>query len=154
MKRVKGGRKVIRGQLNTGTYNAQANKITLFDGKFTTGYKIVELRVVPQLPHSLFELTVKVSTEPKSNLGYVKFSDTEEVAWAGWNLPSQVTGLENFTVIDEDNMVIQDLWIQGYSGNTGENFMFNYYMVLEKYEFTAWDGAATLVRNQAQAGPQ
>ena len=48
-------------------------------------------------------------------------------------------------------MVIEDLWISDYS--TADNRTVNYYIVLEKYEFTAWDGAGTMVRNQSQAGP-
>jgi hypothetical protein len=152
MKRDKKGRKIIRGMLQTGSYGGIDNKIHLWDGKFTTGYRLVELRVVPQLPSSLFELTVKLSTEPKSSIGYVKMQDVEEIAWAGWNLPSQTTGVENFSIIAEDNMIVEDLWIQGFAGQTGEDFWFNYYLVFEKYEFTAWDGAATMVRNQSQAG--
>ncbi len=150
MKRVKDGRRIIRGQIQTGTYQ---NRVQLFDGLFTSGYKITEFVIIPELAYSLYEATAILSTEPKSSLGQINMQDVQELAWAGWNLPSQTSGI-SFSLISEDNMAIEDLWLSGHGGNTGENFPLNYYIVLEKYEFPAWDGAAILVENLSQGGPQ
>lgn len=151
IKRVKDGRKVIMGQLTTGTYSGIENKIQLFDGKFTTGYRIVEFKIAPEQPSGGSELITKLSTEPKSTLGYWNWDDIEELAWAGWNIPTGSRAGYFFTT-REENMVIQDLWINAY--NPAEATVMNYKIVLEKYEFTAWDGASVMVRNQSQAGPQ
>ena len=51
-------------------------------------------------------------------------------------------------------MIVQDLFLTTYIADTEQAWIINYMIVLEKYEFTAWDGAATMVRNQSQAGPE
>lgn len=150
MKRVKGGIKVVMGQIDTGTYNGSKNKIQLFDGKFTTGYRIQELRVAPKSPASTAEFVFKVSTEPKSNISEFNWDDVEEVAWATVMVPLGYGNGEQSN-IRNDNMAIQDLYISAYT-TSGSTLQLNYELVLEKYEFTAWDGAATMVRNQSQSG--
>ena len=47
MKRVKGGTKIIRMEVPINSYD---NRIHLFDGKFTTGYKVVNLQISPRSP--------------------------------------------------------------------------------------------------------
>ena len=149
MKRIKGGRKIIRGQIDTGTYNGNENKIQLFDGKFTTGYKIVEFVIISDGPAGSSEQIGKLRTTPKSNISVFDFSDVEEVAWSAWGVPTN-TRFGEFSLVAEDNLIIEDLYLSAYT--TGEADKMNYYIVLDKYEFTAWDGAATMVRNQSQSG--
>ena len=149
VKRIKDGRKVMMGQINTGTYGGNENKIQLFDGKFTTGYRIVSFRIAPQAPTGSYEILAKLSTETKSVIYQWDWGDVEELAWAGWNISNSATDLLH-TNVREENMAIEDLWISSYT--TGEAIIINYEIVLDKYEFTAWDGAATLVRNQSQSG--
>ncbi len=151
MKRDKAGRRVLMGQIDAGTYNGIENRIQLFDGKFTTGYRIVDFKITPQLPGSAYELIGKVSTEPKSTIGYFNWNDVQEVAWATWNAPTN-SRYGAFSLVRDGNMIIEDLWISFYT--TGEAIECNYEIILEKYSFAAWDGAGILVENLSQAGPQ
>ena len=151
MKRVKGGIKIVAGQLDSGTYQGVENKIQLFDGKFTTGYRVVRFVITDSQPLGSYEAMATLSTEPKSTIGYWNFGDIQEIAWAGWQNPAPSNGSDDFTLVREGNMLIQDLWINAYSSS--DNRVINYYIELEKYEFTAWDGAGEMVRNNAQAGP-
>jgi hypothetical protein len=150
MKRIKAGRKVLTGQVTTSTYSGNENRLQLFDGKFTTGYRIVDVRIAPDFPSTGEELVGKLTTEPDSSLGSWDFSDVEQLAWFTWGVPLGSRYTESM-LIREDNMAVQDLWIQVY--NPSEAVTVNYYIVLEKYEFTAWDGAATMVKNLSQSGP-
>lgn len=155
-KRVKDGMKVISGQVLQNTYNGPDNKIQLFDGKFTTGYRIKEIYVAPQLPNLIdntgSEIIVSFNTSPKSTIGQWNFDDVEEIAWAAWN-PTLGSRHGYWSLVRPDNMVVQDLFLTTYVADTEQAWIINYMIVLEKYEFTAWDGAATMVRNQSQAGP-
>jgi len=151
MKRVKGGTKVVMGQIDTGTYNGNENKIQLFDGKFTTGYRVVGLQISPEFPSDAGELVFKISTEPKSAISKWSWQDVQEIAWASWNVPTD-SRFGYYVNIRDDNMAVQDFYLSAYT--TGASTVkINYEIVLHKYEFTSWDGAATLVRNNAQAGP-
>lgn len=150
-KRIKGGTRVLRGQIAAGTYNGSENRIQLFDGKYTTGYRIVEFKVMDSSPTANYEIFAKMSTEPKSTVSAANFSDVQELAYAGWAITNSANGFEGELII-QDNMAIEDMWISAYSSS--ENRSCNYYLVLEKYEFPAWDGAGILVENLSQAGPQ
>ena len=151
MKRVKGGLKVVKGQITMNTHSGAENRIQLFDGKFTTGYRITEFRIVPKSPQNQEEVIAVVSTEPRGAVpSTLDFSNNEEVAYSLWNVPNQ-TEHSSWNWVVPDNMAVQDLWVSNYT--TGDDTHLNYYLILEKYEFAAWDGAATLVRNQSQAGP-
>jgi len=152
MKRVSGGTRVLMGQISTGTYNGSENRIQLFDGLFTTGYRLVELRVAPKSPASTAEFVFKVSTEPKSNIAEFNWQDVQEIAWATVMVPLGYGNGEQSN-IRNDNMVIEDLYISAYT-TSGSILQVNYELVLEKFTFPAWDGAGILVENLSQAGPQ
>lgn len=151
MKRIPGGRRILRGTIDTGTYSGFENRIQLFDGKYTTGWRIEKFVITPTGPVWNRELAAMISTEPKSALGVWKFNDVQQLAWCSWNAPNEVNG-SVFELVDETNLVVEDMWIQAYT--TGEATTMNYYIVLQQYEFPSWDGAATLVKNLSQAGPQ
>ena len=148
MKRIKGGTKIVTGQITAGTYD---NKIQLFDGLFTTGYRIVKFEISPKNGWLGTNLTSKVSTEPLSTIAEWDWTDIKEVAWRAWDIPTS-SRFGEWDLIRSDNMAIMDLYISCYD-RSGDSSTMNYYLELEKYEFTAWDGAGTLVRNQSQAGP-
>lgn len=150
MKRTK-KRVILRGQVNTGTYNGLENRLQIWDGRFTTGYRLVEFRVGGSVAVDSNELACMLSTEPISTLGTWDFSDVRQLAWIARNAPTASRDTE-WKLIVEDNMVVEDLWIQAYT--PGEAILCNYYIVLEKWEFPAWTGAGYLVENNSQAGPQ
>jgi len=149
MKRIKGGRKVLTGRILEGEYQSPENKLQLFDGKFTTGYRIVSFQIAPVNPALAQEVLGKLSTVPKSTVTQWFWEDVEELAWCHWG---QDKYHDTFTQIRDDNLIIEDLWISAYN-ETFDGASVNYEIVLDKYEFTAWDGAGAMVRNQSQAGP-
>ena len=150
MKRVKGGRKVLTGQIIEGTYNGSENRIQLFDGKCTTGYRIVSFKITPRTPVSPDLVIGKLSTVPLSTVTVWEWQDVRELAWAKWSADKYFDEYEN---LREDNMVIEDLYISTYNSTTDQSAI-NYEIILDKYEFAAWDGAGILVENLSQAGPQ
>lgn len=151
MKRVKDGIRVLTGNIVAGTYSGSENRIQLFDGKFTTGYRIVDFKIASRYPLNAGEWISKLSTEPKSTLAEWHWDDVQEVAWAKYDQAVLFTGTQ-MSVIRPDNMIIEDLWISAYS--TSESGDLNYEITLEKYSFPSWDGAGILVENLSQAGPQ
>lgn len=150
MKRNK-RRVVLRGQILTGTYNGLENRIQVFDGKYTTGYKVVQFDIAPDDPQGSSEYISKLSTEPKSNLAEWDWNDVQEFGWAAFNTPI-ASRFGYYSKLSEDNMIVEDFYISAYT--TGEAGQMNYYIVLEGYDFPAWTGAGILVENLSQAGPQ
>ena len=146
MKRLPDGLKTLTGQITNNTYDGSENRIQLFDGLFTTGYKILSFKVTPNVPSAAQEITAKLSTEPKSTVTEWDWSDVEEVAWAYW-ASDQATLTSDYLNIRDDTMVIQDLWVSG----GGADGTINYEIILEKYSFADYEGAINMIRNKSQA---
>ena len=146
MKRIKGGTKIIRGQVPVNTIN---ERIQLFDGKFTTGFKVVRFEIWPRKPLSNLEFSFILSTQEVASFINNNFQDVTQIGWA--QIDTNNTKFADKAVLDPEGMIIQDLYVTN-RGSTDDTFC-NYLIELEKYEFTAWDGAASMVRNQSQAGP-
>ena len=147
IKRVKKKDKLLMGQIDGNTYNGPENRIWLFDGKFTTGYRIAEFKVIDRNPTTGVELIAKLSTNPKSYFTQWNFNDIEEVAWASFGAPQNAVPEVDF--IRDDAMIIEDLWIGNYNGS--DNRKVNYRIKLEAYEFPAGDGAGAMVINESQS---
>lgn len=150
MKRVKGGDMVIMGRLEASN---SKTKFNLFDGKYTTGFKIKRFTICDSNPTADHEAAAKLSTVEMSVSAIWNWSNVEEVGWAVSNAPNDIGPLltPDQGLLRPDSLIIEDLYLACYNGSDGRKV--NYYIELEKYEFTAWDGAANMVRNQSQAGP-
>lgn len=150
MNRMKDGIRVIRGTVATGTYGGVDNRIHLFDGRFDTGYKILEFQITPQFPANNIELVGKLCCEPDTKLEQFNWDQVNQMAWALWNVPI-TSRFAEWSLSPREDIVVEDLWISSYA--SGESTNMNYYIKLEKYQMADWDGAAAMVRNLSQAGP-
>ena len=140
---------------NTGTYGDEGDltRILLFDGKFDTAFRVTKFEVWPADTTATADCSAILATDKAGledyDLGTQYASDVRQIAWSSAN---QVTsGVRDIgqSVIDRDNLVVQDLWIAGYNGSTGTKQV-NYYIELEKFDITEWQGALSMVRNRAQ----
>jgi hypothetical protein len=150
MKKI--GEYTARGTITT---DNAINRIILDDGNFKTGYRVVEFVIAP---HDM-DLTVariytaKLMTDDDSTTGLNwNWDSNEEIGWSffTWDANSHTTG-DNFSKIDPDNLIIQDLYIIGDEGVGQTDVKMNYFLRLEKYEITDSQGALAMVRNRSQA---
>ena len=137
---------------NTNAGNPQ--KIPLFDGSFTTGYRVVEFYIWPADFNTSAQPDVigKLSKNDDGATGAENFwraDDGNQIAWSGAAGSTDSINAPVFTVIDPDNMIVEDLYIYARTaGDTGNAI--NYMVVMEKYEISDWQGALTMARDRAQ----
>lgn len=145
------GMYTARGQI---TEAGGAQRVQLFDGRFDTGYKVVEFHAWggDMSASSNVDVSAKLATDPEVETAATNFfnaGDNREIAWASsagsadtaFNAPPG-------SVIDPENMVIEDLWVVGRAPvNTAP---INYMIVMEKYDIGLNVGAYTMVRNSGQ----
>ena len=62
---------------------------------------------------------------------------------------SRCTGVP-FHLIDPDNLVVEYLFIRAVD-QQGNDVSCNYFISMEKYDITEWQGALAMVRNRSQA---
>ena len=152
MKKV--GEYTLRGTLEGESTTPIWDKILLFDGKFTTGYRIVEFVVSAVNSSSAQDVTGKLATEPTAvttiGLGnYWNWADNREIAWASANNVTSSIREGSFSLTDPDNLVIEDLYVS-VQNNAGSTEQVNYFIKMEKYEFSDSIGALAMVRNRSQ----
>ena len=146
MKKI--GEYTARGQIEEGV----EVKIQLFDGRFDTGYRVVDLRICSgDLGSTGDDASVRLSTASigamPSSGDMINFADNRQIAWCG--VGGQSNGFENVSpIIDPDNMVVEDLYI---SGQHGSSDPINYIIYMEKYDISEWQGALAMVRASSQA---
>ena len=142
MKKI--GEYTVRGRVAADT---DSYRILLDDGRFDTGYKVVNFIVAPGDPNSSGQdLNAKLTTEPTTSLGWA-WGNNLQIAWAASE--NRVTSSPVFgrSIVDPDNMVIQDLFLQCQNPGAGD---VNYMIILHKYDLTSSQGALAMVRNKSQ----
>ena len=148
------GRYTARGIVTEGeTAAGKPQKIPLFDGSFTTAYRVIEFHIFPTSINNSTNPDVlgKLSKNDDGNLTNVNFwraDDGNQIAWA-----STIGGADNinytFNLVDPDNLIVEDLFVYGITAGGTANSI-NYMVVLEKYEVDDWQGALAMARDRAQ----
>jgi len=136
-------------------------KIHLFDGRFDTGWRVTRFEIRPQnvaddatsILHWAAKLTTVSFGGGVTRYDNWNFEDIREIAWAACSWDSnQASGLTTpFSLVDPDNLVIQDLYVAVNEYN--DTNPVGYFIEMEKYEISEAMGALAMVRNDAQ-GPE
>ena len=145
MKKV--GEYTVRGQIG---HNVE-ERITLFDGRFDTGYMVKKFYLYPNTGigagNDSFGVLYTESGTVANGLSW-DFGENEQIGWAaGIFSGASAFASDGNGLVDPDNLIIEDLFVianHAGSGTTG------YMIVMEKYEFTDWKGALAMVRNKSQ----
>ena len=146
MKKI--GEYTLRGSIDEEDAATNPHTITLFDGRFDTGYRVVKFEIANN-GGTTTDVSAVLATEPGlTPIGDWNFGDQREIGWAryhnwDYNLFNQISSL------DPDNLVIEDLYVYGTN-----SYRVNYLIVMEKYEFSDWNGALAMVRNRAQGSSE
>ena len=130
------------------------NRIVLFDGRFDTAYKVVEFVIaehdVDQTSGDNFSAKLMTDDDAASGINW-NWDNNEEIAWSRYGADANnFTNPNTFSLVDPDNLVVEDLYIVADEG-TGESKKCNYYIRMEKYDITDSQGALAMVRNRSQA---
>ena len=135
----------IRGSMA----DASTKKIALFDGRFDTGWMITDFVIATANPDDGAEDGwARLSTEENTSDAW-DWSDQTSIAWAVSE--TRVAGSPVFgrTIVDPDNIIVEDLHI--YCKSISGNDKINYMITMQKYDLTDWQGALAMVRNKSQA---
>lgn len=128
-------------------------KIPLFDGKFTTGYRVTRFQVWGASVSGAGGFVVgKLSKNDLGTTAQADFFRADDDNQIAWSQSAAATDGGSATmgdfIIDRDNMIVEDLYVYGRS-NVADTEV-NYLVELDKYEITDWQGALTMARDRAQ----
>ena len=132
----------LKGKILAG----EVEKITLFDGRFDTAYRLLSIVCMPQDIMDQEKIMIKLMTEEAAHSTGWFWAKNTEVGWASWNVPTN-SRFGQFSQVDKEALIVEDLFMDA-SGDTGE--FINYMIELEKVNITSWKGALAMVRNKSQ----
>lgn len=148
------GEKIVRGQhLGENTFK----RINLFDGDYTTGFKIVEFRVVTQNVKTALQDVVGKLVTIDDDVASLKdgaiwnWSDPREVAWASSEMRVAFSPAFFTATVDESAVIIEDLFFTYGTVDTDDDPC-NYYVKLHKYSLEPFVGTANIVKNMSYGG--
>jgi hypothetical protein len=155
MKKI--GEYTVRGTMlavDDGSSTPSWKRITLFDGRFDTAYRVTRFVIAAEGASSAQDCVGKLATEitytTTAGLGsHWDWDDNREIAWCSTQNFTTSIREGNFELVDKDNLVVEDLFVSLVT-NAGPNRV-NYYIEMEKYDITEYRGALAMVRNRSQA---
>jgi len=131
-------------------------KIILFDGSFKTAYRVLDFKVWSSQADSntAADCLAKLSKNEfgvTTAINFFRADDDNQIAWAasGFGADGQNAGTFSESIIDPDNLIVEDLFVYGRSASTNTDSI-NYLITMEKYEISDWQGALTMARDKAQ----
>ena len=133
----------------------QIHRIILDDGQFDTGYRITEFVIAPHdMDNSSSQVySGKLYTDDSSGMGRNwNWDANDEIAWSIFTYDGNLPRAQSeFTLVDPDNLVIQDLFVTITDNVQTIDKKVNYFIRMEKYDITDSQGALAMVRNRSQA---
>ncbi len=129
-------------------------QIPLFDGRFDTAYRVVGFKIwsTDYGASSAPDVVGKLSKNDDGNTGGSNFMRADDDNQIGWAASAGSTdgglGFGEGPILDQDNLVVEDLYVYGRSSNSDAKI--NYLVVMEKYEISDWQGALAMARDRAQ----
>ena len=128
-------------------------KVNLFDGVFTTGYKVTNFQIwgTDYNSDAAADCIGKLSKSRNStNDGdeFFQANDNNEIAWAsseGAQGSAYDAGLSH-SIVDPENMIVEDLWV--YARQNGSKDV-NYLITMDKYDITEAHGAVTMGQDRS-----
>ena len=125
-------------------------RIKLFDGRFDTGYRVTKFVIagVDTTSTTTPDCNGVLGTTEDAVSNQWDYSNNAQIAWSSLRAIDAGSLGDPFSNVDRDNMIVEDLFI--YANSNGGDAI-NYYIEMEKYDITDWQGALAMVRNRSQA---
>ena len=143
----------VVSEVDTEAGNPQ--KIQLFDGKFTTAYRVVDFKIWssnysgssgPDCAGKLSKNALGVT----ASVDFMRADDDNQIAWAASAGSTDAgLGFGDPSIIDLDNLVVEDLYVYARTAASASTAI-NYLVVMEKYSISDWRGALSMARDRAQ----
>ena len=127
-------------------------RITLFDGRFDTGYRIKKFVISPfDMDNTNIRTYVgKVATVDSLDPREWNWSDQREIAWSWYGSDANASQAgQHFSQVDKEQIIVEDVYVYAEEpGGSTSQFM-NYYIEFEKVEISDWEGALTMAKDKA-----
>lgn len=141
-------RRTLRGRVDT---NDQTRRLIVDDGRVNHGFKIVAFHIISNNPAtSAADAFGSLATEETAATAVWNLDDNRQIGWAGQNLAGTAAPSNQFSLIDPDHVVINDLFVCGRGGTGATADGYQYLVELEPIELTDNQAVIQLIKESAQ----
>lgn len=130
-------------------------RISLFDGKFDTAYRIDSIKCANVNNATARESYIVVTTKQdvfSATADVWDWSDNFQVAWSMYKTAvGSNEGSFAFSNVKDGNLIIEDLFLNVETDDTVTGEV-NYEIKMTKFDITEAEGALTMVRASSQGG--
>ena len=150
------GQYTARGQYTEAETEADGGKrVNVFDGDYTTGYRITNFHVwgATFTGSAQPDVVGKVGTVGDLNTSHDNFMNAEDVREIAWAASAGSTdgglGFGEGPIIDRENMNIEEVYV--YVRGAGSPAVINYLIEFDVFDLEPYQGTLAIVRNSAQS---
>ena len=128
------------------------NKIQLWDGSFKTAYRVTRFVIATTTPHTESDQVGVLKTDGNEggsiDLPFWDFANNKQIAWASQEMHGNVSPRGDFELVDKDHLLVEDLYVTAICSVDAQRI--NYYIEMDKYAVSDWQGALSMVRSRSQ----
>ena len=128
----------------------ETRRVNVFDGDYTTGYKITKIQAFTNRPGSqVAEGWVTVATTEDFEGDEWDAANSQQIAWTGFHTTTfgGTSAYVHDTIIDRNNLIIEELYVYAQSD---ENLLTNVYIEFDVYQLPPYRGSLAIVQNMSQ----
>jgi len=141
-------RRTLRGRVDT---NNERRRLIIDDGRLNHGFKIVEFYIISTDPsQASADAYGSLATEAAAATSIWNLDDNRQIGWAGQNIATGNSPANQFSLIDPDHVVINDLFVCGSGGSGAAADGYQYLVVMEAVSLTDNQAVIQLIKERAQ----
>lgn len=135
----------LRGRVQEGT----VKRLVIDDGRLTHAMRITKFIVAPDLQTAGNDCIAVLGVQGTFPIIW-DWSDNNQIAWGGMLGTGTASPNVPFELVDQDHLIIRDLYITGQVLGSGGNDEFNYYIEMEAVDITHDESILQLIKERSQ----
>jgi len=146
-------RRVLRGTIQSADYKKiQLDNMDVSDGWMVTKFEVCSSASQQGIPN--VAIGTLCTEEPNLTTwavpGSWNFSESRQMGWARFAVLTAADESGAYSLVDSNNIIIQDLYIVAFLRNEATDELMNYYIELERITFPRTTGIMAMVQNRGQ----
>lgn len=153
MARAAARRRVLRGTVQNASYKKiQLDNMNVSDGWMVTKFEVSSSASQQGIPN----VAIGTLTTEEPGLatwavpGSWDYAESRQMGWARFAVLSAADESGSYSLVDSNNIIIQDLYIVAFLRNETAGERMNYYIELERMTFPRTTGIMAMVQNRGQ----
>lgn len=148
-----GSIRTVRGTMGTGEYR----RLYLNNQEINNGWRVRDFKVTNRATGAnALNMTVGILTTEEPGLttwavpGSYDFEDNRQIGWARDYTDPDLSNTGNWSLVDVENVIVEDLFVVGWERNEVTGGGINFYIEMEYLKFPKTSGIMAMIQTKGQ----